>query len=72
MLQMLSVVILVCQVYLDVQLCNAVLCYFVVTCIWADELRTLRNLDTSALVWWVRTIRTDRHWCQNVLKTVRT
>ena len=23
--------------------------------------KTLRTLDTSALVWWVRTVRTDRH-----------
>ena len=30
---------------------------------------TLRTLDTSALVWWVRTVRTDRHWCRSVLKT---
>ena len=36
------------------------------------ELRTLRTLDTSALVWWVRTVRTDQHWCRSVLKTVRT
>ena len=34
--------------------------------------KTLRTLDTSALVWWVRTVRTDRHWCRSVLKTVRT
>ena len=34
--------------------------------------KTLRPLDTSALVWWVRTVRTDRHWCRSVLKTVWT
>ena len=34
--------------------------------------KTLRTLDTSALLWWVRTVRTDRHWCRSVLKTVRT
>jgi len=37
-----------------------------------DELRTLWTLDTSALVWWVRTVRTDRHWCRSVSKTVQT
>jgi len=40
--------------------------------IYRGELRTLRTQDTSALVWWVRTVRTDRHWCRSVLKTVRT
>ena len=34
--------------------------------------KTLRTLDTSALVRWVRTVRTDRHCCRSVLKTVRT
>ena len=35
--------------------------------------KTLRTLDTSALVWWIRTVRTDWHWCRSVvLKTVRT
>jgi len=29
--------------------------------------KTLRTLDTSALVWWVRTVRTDRHRCGSVL-----
>jgi len=33
---------------------------------------TLWTLDTSALVWWVRTVRADWHWCRSVLKTVQT